>query len=578
MSNQTEANQMIFKQYYLGCLSHASYLIGDEETGEAVVIDPQRDVDEYLLDAAANGLVIKRVIETHFHADFLSGHLEVAARTGAEIIYGAAAAGRVGFPIKTYSNGEHIRIGALDLEILETPGHTPESICVVIRPSGPESDPYGVLTGDTLFIGDVGRPDLLASVGVTAEELARDLYHSLHEKLMTLPDETLVFPAHGAGSACGKNLSTETVSTIGEQRESNYALAPMVIEDFVDVVTQGQTPAPLYFAFAANKNRESRALLDEGSVIPAMDLEELLKHQRGGAVVIDARDDLAFAQGHLKGSINIGLTGRFAEYAGQVMAPGTPIILITDPGSEDEAKMRLARIGFDHVLGALTNPIEVLLANPDAVERLSRLSTQELAESMKSVAGLVLIDVRNVNEVALGSIPGALKISLSTLLGAVESLDRSAPTVVFCAGGYRSAIASSLLRSHGFSDVSDLIGGYAAWGAANAPAALPAITVGEAANKPNSVLLDVREDDEWGAGHAPKALHIAMQSIAEHVGELDRDRQVICVCRSGSRSARVTAWLIAEGFDAINMTGGMQAWEAEGKSVVDQDGLRGVVI
>lgn len=568
---------MIFKQYYLGCLSHASYLIGDEVTGEAVVIDPQRDVDEYLLDAAANGLVIKSVIETHFHADFLSGHLEVAARTGAEIIYGAAAAGRVGFPIKTYSNGDHIGLGVLDLEILETPGHTPESISVVIRPLGADSQPYGVLTGDTLFIGDVGRPDLLASVGVTAEELARDLYHSLHEKLMTLPDETFVFPAHGAGSACGKNLSTETVSTIGEQRRSNYALAPMVIEDFVDVVTQGQTPAPLYFAFAANKNRESRALLDQDSVVPRLDLEELVKHQRGGAVVIDARDDLAFAQGHLKGSINIGLTGRFAEYAGQVMEPGTPIILITDPGSEGEAKMRLARIGFDHVIGALTNPVEIMLANPDSVERLSRLSTQELAESMKSVAGLVLIDVRNPNEVALGSIPGALKVSLRTLLADVESLDRSAPTVVFCAGGYRSAIASSLLRSLGFSDVSDLIGGYTAWVATNALDTLPAINVLDVAKSPDSLLIDVREDDEWVAGHAPTALHIAMQSITDRVGELDRDRQIICVCRSGRRSARVTEWLIAEGFDAINMTGGMQAWEASGQSVVDQDGLPGVV-
>ena len=569
---------MFFKQYYLACLSHASYLIGDESTGQAVVVDPQRDIDEYLSDAATNGLKITRVIETHFHADFLSGHLEIAAHTGAEIIYGAAAAGRVEFPIKTYSNGDHISLGTVDLEILETPGHTPESICIVVRADGPTSAPYGVLTGDTLFIGDVGRPDLLASVGVTADELARELYRSLHEKLMTLPDETKVFPAHGAGSACGKNLSTETVSTIGEQRRTNYALAPMVVEDFVDVVTQGQSVAPLYFAFAANKNREARALLDQGSAVPELDFVELLKHQKGGAVIIDTRDDTAFAQAHLKGSINIGLSGRFADYAGQVMEPGTPIILVAEAGYEVEAKIRLARIGFDNVIGALAEPVEVFLGNPESVEQLSRLSAVELAERITSVEGMRLIDVRNPNEVALGSIPGALKISLPSLLGSLDALDPSIPTVLFCAGGYRSAIASSLLRSRGFSDVSDLIGGYAAWATTQLSAALPAITVNDVAADTRSILLDVREDDEWDAGHVPTALHIPMLALPDHLGELDRDHRIICICRSGNRSGQVTAWLISEGFDAVNMTGGMQAWEAAGQSVVDQSGLAGVVI
>ena len=569
---------MFLKQYYLGCLSHASYLIGDASTGLAVVVDPQRDVDEYLADAAEHGFSITKVIETHFHADFLSGHLELAARTDADIVYGAAAAGRVGFPIETHGNGEHISLGRVDLEILETPGHTPESICIVVRPDGPDSTPEGVLTGDTLFIGDVGRPDLLASVGVTAEELGFQLYRSLHDKLLTLPDATKVYPAHGAGSACGKNLSTETISTIGEQRRTNYALQPMVAEDFVDVVTQGQSVAPLYFAFAANKNREARALLDQDVSVKALDLNTVLEHQRGGAVVIDTRDDLAFAQGHLRGSIDIGLGGRFAEYAGEVMEPGTPIILITDPGHEPEAKTRLARIGFDNVVGALADPLPTFLANPEQVERLSRLSVDDLAERIASVKDLVLIDVRNPGEVALGSIPGARSVSLPSLLHAIPELDPSAPTVVFCAGGYRSAIASSLLRSHGFTDVSDLIGGYTAWATSTIPATLPAVEVDEAFAATDALWLDVREDDEWEAGHAPGAVHIKMHDLPEHLDEFRDGSRIIVICRSGNRSGKVTAWLLNHGIDAVNMTGGMQVWERHGLPVVSADDAVGAVI
>lgn len=569
---------MFFKQYYLDCLSHASYLIADESSGRAVIVDPQRDVDQYLADADNHGFTITKVIETHFHADFLSGHLELAARTDADIVYGAAAAGRVGFPIETLSNGERISLGRVDLEILETPGHTPESICIVVRPDGPDSTPAAVLTGDTLFIGDVGRPDLLASVGVTAEELGFQLYRSLHDKLLTLPDETKVYPAHGAGSACGKNLSTETVSTIGEQRRTNYALQPMVAEDFVDVVTQGQSVAPLYFAFAANKNREARALLDQDIAVKTLTLDTVLKHQAGGAVVIDARDDLAFAQGHLRGSINIGLGGRFAEYTGEVMEPGTPIILVTDPGHESEAKTRLARIGFDNVIGALADPIATFLANPHHVEPLSRLSVDELAERIASVKDLVLIDVRNPGEVALGSITGAKPISLPSLLRTLDQLDRAAPTVVFCAGGYRSAIASSLLRSHGFSDVSDLIGGYTAWSTSIIPATLPAIEVHHAAADADALWLDVREDDEWEAGHAPSAVHIAMRDLPDHLDEFGDGRRIVVICRSGNRSGKVTAWLINHGIDAVNMTGGMQVWEREGLPVVTVSDTVGTVI
>jgi hydroxyacylglutathione hydrolase len=459
---------MFFRQYYLGCLSHASYLVGDTTTGNAVVVDPQRDVAEYLADAETNGLRIVKVIETHFHADFLSGHLELAQRTGASIAFGAAAEGRAEFPIELLQHGQRIALGDVVLEVRATPGHTPESISVVVFEHASDPVPYGVLTGDTLFIGDVGRPDLLASVGVTAEELGVSLFQSLHEQLLSLPDETRVFPAHGAGSACGKNLSTETVSTIGEQRRTNYALAPMSETAFVDVVTQGQSVAPLYFAFAANRNREMRELLSDDVNVDPLTLDAVIAHQRAGAVVIDARDDMAFAAGHLRGSVNVGLGGRFAEYAGQVMPAGTPVVLVTDPGREPEAKMRLARIGFDNVLGALADPIATFVAHPDHVERLSRLSAETLAERMATVDALVIVDVRNPGEVALGTIPGARTVSLPSLLPRMSELDPQAPTVVYCAGGYRSAIAASLLRSRGFADVSDVIGGYTAWASRSA--------------------------------------------------------------------------------------------------------------
>ncbi|MCB9394213.1 MAG: MBL fold metallo-hydrolase [Acidimicrobiaceae bacterium] len=460
---------MFLRQYYLGCLSHASYLVGDTVSGKAAVIDPQRDVDEYLADAAANGLTITHVVETHFHADFLSGHLELADRTGAAIVFGRFAEGKAEFPIHPVDDGDVIELGDVVLEIMETPGHTPESISIVVRPEGPASTPHAVFTGDTLFIGDVGRPDLLGAIGFTADGLARQLYHSLHEKLLKLPDETLVYPAHGAGSACGKNLSTETVSTIGEQRATNYALAPMSEDEFVEAVTQGQSVAPLYFLFAAIKNRSTRELLPEEVEVRSLTLDEVQAAMADGAVVVDSRDDMAFTMGHLRGSINVGYSGRFAEYTGEVMQPGTPIVLVTEPGLEQEAAIRLARIGFDNVVGALADPLRVFVEHPEMVERLSRLTVAGFAARQREVADLVLVDIRNPGEVELGTIPGATHISLPQLLSRIDELDKEAPTVVFCAGGYRSAIASSLLRSYGFADVSDIIGGYTAWSQAQSP-------------------------------------------------------------------------------------------------------------
>ncbi|HEV2368698.1 MAG TPA: MBL fold metallo-hydrolase, partial [Acidimicrobiales bacterium] len=311
---------MILTQHYLACLSHASYLIGDEASGQAVVVDPRRDIGVYLDEAAERGLQINRVIETHIHADFLSGHLELADRTGAVISYGAGAT--VSFLFDPLADGQQVALGLVTLEIMATPGHTPESICIVVRERPDDVIPYGVLTGDTLFVGDVGRPDLLASADpdLTAEALARRLYRSLHERLLVLPDETRVFPAHGAGSACGKAMSKETTSTIGEQRRTNYALQPMSEDEFVAAVTEGQPARPQYFLFDARANREPHRLFTEEA--PALlDLDDVLERRAEGALLLDVREPVDFAAAHFRGAVNIGLQGRFAEWAGDVMSP-----------------------------------------------------------------------------------------------------------------------------------------------------------------------------------------------------------------------------------------------------------------
>ena len=452
---------MIFRQYYLGCLSHASYLIGDETTGRAVVVDPQRDVAEYLADAAEHGLTIELVLETHFHADFLSGHLELAARTGAAIGYSAVA--ETEYEIRKLQHGERIELGEVALEIRHTPGHTPESISIVVWERAGDPAPYGVLTGDTLFIGDVGRPDLLASAGVTREELAELLYGSLHQQLLSLPDATRVFPAHGAGSACGKNLSTELTSTIGAQRLENYALRAPNLEAFVELVTEGQPPAPGYFAHDASLNKQQRALLDEAVPPPPLDWEAMQSAVSGGALVLDGRDPVEFARGHLRGAINVGLDGRYAEFAGSVLSPDRDLVLFVEPGHELEAKNRLARIGFDRVVGALAEPIDALRSHADRVDVASRLTVSDLGERQAELADVQLVDVRNPGEHRLGTIPGAVNIPVGQLAERWRELDPEVPTVVFCAGGYRSSIAASLLRSNGFTDVSDVLGGYGAW-------------------------------------------------------------------------------------------------------------------
>jgi hydroxyacylglutathione hydrolase len=455
---------MKFIQYYLDCLSHASYLIGDEHSRRAVVVDPRRDVCEYVADANSLGMTIELVIETHFHADFLSGHLELAEATGARIVYSSAA--QPEFEFMGVGDGERFALGDVTLEFRHTPGHTPESMCVVVYEHDAHAIPYGVLTGDTLFVGDVGRPDLLASIGFTREELAGELYDSLHGKLMTLPDATRVYPAHGAGSACGKNLSTDLSSTIGDQKRWNVALRAADKAAFVEMVTEGQPPAPGYFAYDAILNRKDRELLDEAAMPPAMSYTQVSRALSAGAVLVDGRSPEDFASGHIRGAVNVGLAGRYAEFAGSVIQPESEIVLMTEPGAELEGKIRLARIGFDNVVGYLDAKEDSVFDGGDAVATAPRLTVETFGEHAAESPGLQIIDVRNPGEAAAGMIPNAINIPVRQLPDRIGELDPTRKTVVYCAGGYRSSVAASLLRRNGFGDVSDILGGYSAWATA----------------------------------------------------------------------------------------------------------------
>lgn len=455
---------MIVKQFYLSCLAHASYMIGDNKTSTAVVVDPQRDIEQYLQEARRHDWKIRYVFLTHFHADFLAGHLELQRQTGAEICLGAKA--KTDFPIRNFRDQEVLEFGSVRIQVLETPGHTPESISLAVYDLDKSAEhPHCVLTGDTLFIGDVGRPDLMASIGVTAEELGGQLFDSLRNKLMRLPDETLVYPAHGAGSMCGKNLSSDTVSTLGRQRWENYALQPMTKEKFIDLVTADQPEAPSYFGYDARMNREQHPVLNDvvrNSLTP-LSLQAVLDHQQNGAQVLDVRNAVEYAGGHLKGSLNIGLGGKFATWAGTVLNPKSSIVIIAEPGYEKEAIQRLGRIGFDRVLGYLKGGMQSLEANPDVVQKVQRITAQGLAELLTAPHPPMVVDVRSVKEWESGHIDGSLNIPLPHLAEQVQDISADTPVVVHCASGYRSSTAIGILEQAGRTQAMDLIGGYDAW-------------------------------------------------------------------------------------------------------------------
>jgi rhodanese-related sulfurtransferase/glyoxylase-like metal-dependent hydrolase (beta-lactamase superfamily II) len=461
---------MILKQYYLACLAHASYLIADTATGTAVVVDPQRDIDQYLADAAQQGLQIRGVFLTHFHADFLAGHLELRDRAGATIYLGARA--QADYAFTPMHDDAMLEFGSVRLQTLETPGHTPEAISILVYDLDQDAQhPQAVLTGDTLFIGDVGRPDLLASIGVTADELAGMLSDSLHQKLLPLPDATLVYPAHGAGSMCGRNLSTDTVSTMGVQRRYNYALQPMPKAEFIHIVTADQPEAPGYFAYDALLNRRERPTLEQALIreLTPLGLDDVLRLMNAGAQVLDVRDAADFEGAHLAGSLQISLRGSYATWAGTLLKPDTPVVLIADPGLEVEAATRLGRIGYDTVAGYLAGGMQALATRPDLVRRTERVTAATLAEHLAGPEPPLVLDVRTPREWQAAHIAGSLNIPLAHLQERLSDLPRHRRLVVHCQSGYRSAIAASLLARQGCTQCADLVGGFAAWEASHLP-------------------------------------------------------------------------------------------------------------
>ncbi|MFO0223465.1 MAG: MBL fold metallo-hydrolase, partial [Planctomyces sp.] len=449
------------------CLAHASYLIADERTKTAAVVDPQRDIQQYLDDAAAGGYVIRYVFLTHFHADFLAGHIELRNQAGAQICLGARAGAE--FEHLALQDGNEILLGDVRIQIMETPGHTPEGISLLVfDQTRSTTEPHAVLTGDTLFIGDVGRPDLLASIGVTADELAAMLYNSL-DRLRQLPDATLVYPAHGAGSLCGKALSKETVSTIGEQKTFNYALQPMPFEQFRTLVTAEQPEAPGYFVYDAVRNRQERPALDQTmhTALQALPLPQVLQLQQSGAQLLDVRDAIDFAGASLKGTLQIGLQGKYATWCGSLLNHDDPIVVIGDD-NEQEAVMRLGRIGFDNVAGYLQDGMQALQQHPEFVQTVPRITAAALARQQQHVPTFVL-DVRSEKEYAIVHLQGSSNVPLTHLRERLHQIPTDQPVVVHCEGGYRSAIACSILLQAGRTNVSDLVGGIKAWIATKLP-------------------------------------------------------------------------------------------------------------
>ena len=445
-------------------------MIGDEETRTAAVVDPQRDVQRYLDFAKQHGLEIRHVFLTHLHADFIAGHLELRDLTGAKIYLGTRAQAEYKFtPMK---EGDILEFGRVRLKILETPGHTAESISILVYDLAKDSqNAAAVLTGDTLFIGDVGRPDLRASLGWKPADLARLLYGSLTTKILGLPDTTLVYPAHGAGSLCGRNISGETVSTIGDQRRSNYALQPMSEDSFVSMITADQPEAPAYFTYDAVLNTKERPTLQHTleRVLKPLSLQDVLNKKKEATQIVDVRDPDEFSKGHLAGSINIGLAGQYATWAGTLLSREKPIVLIANPGREQEAALRLGRIGFDHIAGYLENGVGALESRPDLLQSTERVAPSQLAADLATANPPLVLDVRAPKEVQAKRIESSVNIPLNHLEERLEELPRDRKIVVHCAGGYRSSVAASILQNRGFKNLAELAGGIAAWEAAKLP-------------------------------------------------------------------------------------------------------------
>ncbi len=448
---------LTIERYYLGCLAHASYMVGSG--GVAAVIDPQRDVDLYIEAAAKLGWKIEHVIESHLHADFVSGHRELAARTGAKIYIGAQA--DVLFDHVAVKDGDAIRFGDCEMTFLETPGHTLESVCVLIKDLSEPSKTWVLFTGDTLFAGDVGRPDL--SPNHTPQQLAGILYESLHSKVMPLPDATEIYPAHGAGSLCGRQLSSESSSTIGRQKQTNYALLARSKEEFVALLTDQMPARPEYFARDVDMNRRGAVALSELPVLKAYRAEQVIALQSQGALVVDTRPSMEFAVAHVPGSVHIALTGQYASWAARILGLDRQLILLAeDEEHVRESQLRLARVGVENVAGYLKDGVIGWIHDGKELKYIPQLSAQEFQE-LRAKEPVRVLDVREAGEREAGSIEGSQWIPLGELEARMGEISKDGLLVVHCKGGYRSSIATSLLRRGGFEDIANLIGGYDAW-------------------------------------------------------------------------------------------------------------------
>ena len=449
---------MYIQQLYTGCLSEAAYYI--ESEGEAAIIDPLRDIEEYLDLAKERKAGIKYIFETHFHADFVSGHLDLAQASGAPIVYGPET--ETSFPIYRAKDGEIFKLGSLTIEVLHTPGHTIESSCYLLREAN--GVPYAIFTGDTLFVGDVGRPDL-SSGNLSQEELASMLYDSLQKKINPLPDEVIMYPAHGAGSSCGKNIGPDTYSTLGEERKTNYALRAATKEEFVKAVTEGLNTPPQYFAINARINKEGYESLEEimeNGLKPLhlQDFKKLISDD--STICLDTRLSKEFTEGFVPGSISIGLDGRFAEWAGSLLPFDKSFVLVTDPGKEKETVVRLARVGFALMKGYLEGGFETWKKSGEPIDLIVNIDADEFAMDLPFDPKLKLVDVRRETEVADGHVPAARNIPLETLTdpGTMAEFNDTDNIYIHCASGYRSTIASSLFKRQGIHNLHNIVGGW----------------------------------------------------------------------------------------------------------------------
>ena len=459
------------EQFFLGCLAHASYIVSSE--GVAAVIDPQRDVDLYLDFARENNVSIEHIIETHLHADFVSGHHELAQRTGARIYLGEDA--HATFPHTAIKDGDTLQFGNARFNFLHTPGHTIEGVCAVLTDLASPSAPRAVFTGDTLFVGDVGRPDL--SPDHTPAQLAALLHRSLHEKLLKLPDDTEIFPAHGAGSLCGRQMSAERSSTIGQQRRTNYALLARSEEEFIHLLTDSLPPRPEYFGRDVELNRHGASSIDQLAAPKPLPAAEVLRLQSEGAVLLDTRPAQDFAAAHVPGSVHIALSGQYASWAARILGLDRHIILVGEDADQlRESQLRLARVGIEHVDAYLEGGITGWLKGGYELDYIPQVSAQELSDLQETEKDhLAILDVREPGEVEAGAIEGSIRIPLGQLVEHAEELDPSKLVVVHCKGGYRSAVATSILRRAGLHDIANLTGGYDAWKAAELQKAQPAL-------------------------------------------------------------------------------------------------------